>query len=128
MSHLPSDLVHSCHGKFQSSIECLKIVQCPNIAIFIFNSDLLYGTALWYRSLPKNSPIDCEGVQPHQYRTTLPVYVFIYTSYNQNSYKECIRIYKYILTQSFWTGTKVIRRKHIIQTIRFGAYSATCYY
>ena len=29
--------------------------------------------------------------------------VCIYASYNQNSYRECIRIYRYVLTQSFWT-------------------------
>ena len=40
---------------------------------------------------------------------------------------ECIRTYKCILTQSFWTGTKVIRRKHIVQPTGFGAYSSTCY-
>ena len=34
--------------------------------------------------------------------------------------------YIYILTQSFWTGTKVIRRKQIIQPTRFGACSSTC--
>ena len=36
----------------------------------------------------------------------------------QYSYRRAyiyIYIYIYILTQSFWTGTKVIRRKHIIQ-------------
>ena len=38
----------------------------------------------------------------------------------------CTHIYKYILTQSFWTGTKVIRRKHIIQPTGFGACSSTC--
>ena len=32
-------------------------------------------------------------------------------------------IYTYILTQSFWTGTKVIRRKHIVQPTGFGACS-----
>ena len=37
-----------------------------------------------------------------------------------------IYIYIYILTQSFWTGTKVIRRKHIIQPTGFGACSSTC--
>ena len=31
-----------------------------------------------------------------------------------------------ILEQSFWTGTKVIRRKHIIQPTGFGACSSTC--
>ena len=43
----------------------------------------------------------------------------------QNSYRRaCIYIYIYIclLTQSLWTGTKVIRRKHT----GFGACSSTC--
>ena len=40
----------------------------------------------------------------------------------QNSYRKCINI----LTQSFWTETKVIRRKHIIQPTGFGACSLTC--
>ena len=30
--------------------------------------------------------------------------VCIYTSYNHNSYQECIRIDKYVLTQNFWSG------------------------
>ena len=51
---------------------------------------------------------DCDGMQLHQYWTTLPVY-------------------KYILTQNIWTGTKVIKRKHIVQPIGFGAYSSTSY-
>ena len=34
-------------------------------------------------------------------------------------------IYTYILTPSLWTGTKVIRRKHIIQPTGFGACSST---
>ena len=42
----------------------------------------------------------------------------------QNSYRRaCI----YILTQRFWTGTKVIRRKHIIQPTGFSACSSTCW-
>ena len=47
---------------------------------------------------------------------------------SQNSYKECTYIHTntYILTQSFWTGTKVIRRKHIVQPTGFGACSSTC--
>ena len=40
----------------------------------------------------------------------------------QNSYR---RAYIYLLTQSFWTGTKVIRRKHIIQPTGFGACPST---
>ena len=45
----------------------------------------------------------------------------------QKSYRRVyIYIYIYILTQSFWTGTKVIGRKHIIQPTGFGACSSTC--
>ena len=53
--------------------------------------------------------------------------VCIYTSYNPNSYKECIRTGNYISTQKLWTGTTVIRRKHIVQPTGFGACSSTCY-
>ena len=52
----------------------------------------------------------------------------VYTSYNRTRIRNAhththifiyIYIYIYILTQSFWTGTKVIiRRKHIVQTCR----------
>ena len=42
----------------------------------------------------------------------------------QDSYRN-IYIFIYLLTQSFWTGTKVIRRKHIIQPTGFGACSST---
>ena len=53
--------------------------------------------------------------------------VCIYTSYNRTHRRNAyIYIYIYILTQSFWTGTKVIRRKHIIQPTGFGACSSTC--
>ena len=45
----------------------------------------------------KTSPIYCDWVQLHQYWTIRPVYV--YMSYNQNSYKECMRIDKYIFTR-----------------------------
>ena len=69
-----------------------------------------------------HSPIERDGVQLRQYWMTLPLYirpitelVYIY-----------IYIYTYILTQSFWTGTKVIRRKHIVQPTGFGACSSTC--
>ena len=37
-----------------------------------------------------------------------------------------IYIYTHILTQSFWTGTEVIRRKNIVQPTGFGACSSTC--
>ena len=49
------------------------------------------------------------------------------TSYNRYHIRNAyIYIYIYTLTQSFWTGTKVIRRKHIIQPTGFGACSSTC--
>ena len=43
----------------------------------------------------------------------------------QNSYRRAY-IYIYILTHSFWTGTKVIRKKHIIQPTGFGACISSC--
>ena len=46
-------------------------------------------------------------------------------SYNRAHIKNAY-IYIYISTQSFWTGTKVIRRKHINQPTDFGACSSTC--
>ena len=49
--------------------------------------------------------------------------VCIYTSYDKTHIENA---YIYVLTQSFWTGTKVIRRKHIIQPTGFGACSSTC--
>ena len=42
--------------------------------------------------------------------------VCIYTSYNRTHIEN---VYIYILTQNLWTGTKVIRRKHIIQPTCF---------
>ena len=59
------------------------------------------------------------------------VYIYIYTSYNRthrrNAYTYIYYIlYIYILTRSFWAGTKVIRRKHIVQPTGFGACSSTC--
>ena len=52
----------------------------------------------------------------------------IYTSYNRTHIRNAyIYIYIDILTQSFWTGTEVIRRKHIVlQTTGLGARSSTC--
>ena len=53
----------------------------------------------------------------------------VYTTYNRTRIRNVhtyIYIYTYILTQSFWTGTKVIRRKHIVQPTGFGACSSTC--
>ena len=51
----------------------------------------------------------------------------VYTTYNRTRIRNVyIYIYIYISTQSFWTGTKVIRRKHIVQPTGFGACSSTC--
>ena len=51
----------------------------------------------------------------------------VYTTYNRTLIRNAhTYIYTYILTQSFWTGTKVIRRKHIVQPTGFGACSSTC--
>ena len=53
----------------------------------------------------------------------------VYTTYNRTRIRNAhtyIYIYTYILTQSFWTGTKVIRRKHIVQPTGFDACSSTC--
>ena len=51
----------------------------------------------------------------------------VYTTYNRTRIRNVhTYIYTYILTQSFWTGTKVIRRKHIVQPTGFGACSSTC--
>ena len=45
----------------------------------------------------------------------------------QNSYRRAyIYIHIYILTQSFWTGPKLIRRKHFFHPKGFGASSSTC--
>ena len=104
----------------------------PSISLFIIRQDTIGQNKenKWHSRqgtrTPQKRPTDCDGVQLHQYWTTLPVYV--YMSYNQNSYEECIRIDEYILTQSFWTETKVIRRKQIVQPTGFGAYSSTCYH
>ena len=51
--------------------------------------------------------------------------VCIYASYNR-THIENAYVYIYILIRSFWTGTKVIRKKHIIQPTGFGACPSTC--
>ena len=56
-------------------------------------------------------------VQLRQYWMTLLLYM--YTSYNRTHIRNAH-------TQSFWTETKVIRRKHIVQPTGFGACSSTC--
>ena len=58
------------------------------------------------------------------YNRTLMRNIYIYYAYI--CIYVCICIYIYILTESFWTGTKIIRRKHIIQPTGFGACSSTC--
>ena len=53
----------------------------------------------------------------------------VYTTYNRTRIRNAhtyIYICTYILTQSLWTVTKVIRRKHIVQPTGFGACSSTC--
>ena len=49
----------------------------------------------------------------------------VYTTYNRTRIRNA-HTYIYTLTQSFWTGTEVIRRKHIVQPTGFGACSSTC--
>ena len=71
-----------------------------------------------------HSPIERDGVQLRQYWMTLPLYIRPITELVQGMIH--IYIYTCILTQSFWTGTKVIRRKHIVQPTGFGACSSTC--
>ena len=70
-----------------------------------------------------HSPIERDGVQLRQYWMTLPLYIRPITELVYGMY---IYIYIHILTQSFWTGTKVIRRIHIVQPTGFGACSSTC--
>ena len=51
----------------------------------------------------------------------------VYTTCNRTHIRNAhTYIYIHLLTQSFWTGTKVIRRKHIVQPTGFGACSSTC--
>ena len=55
------------------------------------------------------------------------IYIYIYASNNRTHIGNVfIYTYIYILTQSFWTGTKVIRMKHIVQPTGFGACSSLC--
>ena len=70
-----------------------------------------------------HSPIERDGVQLRQYWMTLPLYIRPITELVYGMY---IYIYIHILAQSFWTGTKVIRRIHIVQPTGFGACSSTC--
>ena len=51
----------------------------------------------------------------------------VYTTYNRTRIRNAhTYIYTCILTQSFWTGTKAIKRKHIVQPTGIGACSSTC--
>ena len=73
-----------------------------------------------------HSPIERDGVQLRHcpILNDTPV---VYTTYNRTRIRNAhTYIYTYILTQSFWTGTKVIRKKHIVQPTGFGACSSTC--
>ena len=89
------------------------------------------------RTPQKFNPIERDGVQLRQYWMALPLYIYIYIYICIYMYiyiyirhiTELIwgmHIYIYTLTQSFCTGTKVIRRKHIIQPTGFCACSSTC--
>ena len=73
-----------------------------------------------------HSPIERDGVQFRQYWMILPLYIQPITAYNRTRIRNVhTYIYTYISTQSFWTGTNVMRRKHIIQPTGFGACSST---
>ena len=56
----------------------------PNISLIIIEQGIIGETKenKWHSTqeprTPPNSPIDCDGVQLHQYWTTLRVYVYIY--------------------------------------------------
>ena len=55
----------------------------PSISLFIIEQDTIAETkenkchSTQVPHIPQNSPICCDGVQLHQYWTTLPVYVYI---------------------------------------------------
>ena len=72
-------------------------------------------------TLPKNSPIDCDGVQLHQYWTALPVFVNIYMyirPITRTRIWECICIDKHILTE-FLDGNKYHQEETHRPTHRF---------
>ena len=105
-----------------------------SISLLVIEQDTIVETNennKWHSTQEPRTPIRSYrlwwGVQLQQYLTTLPVHIYIYIYYNQNSYEKCLGIDKYILTHSFWAGTKVIRRKHIVQPTSFGAYSSTSF-
>ena len=111
----------------------------PSISLYITEQDRKGETKEnnnWHstqetRTPQKQSYRLCWGapVQLHQYWTTLLMHVFvrpITRTRIKNAHTHIctyihihihiyiyIYIYKHILTQSFWTGTEVIRRKHI---------------
>ena len=65
----------------------------PSIRLFIIEQDTIgkpkkTESGIQHRNhvVPKTSPIDCDGVQRHQYWTTLLVYV--YMSYNRTPIKN----------------------------------------
>ena len=73
-------------------------------------TSIVYENIKWHSTkeprIPKTNLIDCDGVQLHQYWTTLPVYVYILPKARKITHT-------YISTQSFWMGTEVTRNKHI---------------
>ena len=116
--------------------------QIPSIKMFKTNTKSHKHPSIRFLSKSKTQLVNQRkqksGIQPRNralpYRTwwgaaspilnDTPV---VYTTYNRTRMRNVhTHIYTYILTQSFWTGTKVIRRKHIVQPTGFGACSSTC--
>ena len=69
------------------------------------------------RTPQKYSPIECDGVQLHQYWMTLLLFVYIYTSYNRTHIKW-IYIYRYINTE-LPDGNKSLQEETHHPTHRF---------
>ena len=84
---------------------------CTSMSLWWQNSPSLW--LLWTVSIPKWVSILWHGASAPSDAKLLEGGVHTY-------------IYTYILTQRFRTGTKVIRRKHIVQPTGFGACSSTC--
>ena len=81
----------------------------------------------WHQMSNVVSTISCKAWNsPAEYpswvaRCDIYIYIYIYIYYMC----VCVFVCMYV-TQSFWTGTKVIRRKHIIQPTSVGACFSTC--
>ena len=103
----------------------------PSIRLFIIEQDTIgkpkktkSGIQHGNRALPKSQSYRLWWGAASPILNNTPC-VCIYTSYNRTCLKNAY-LYIYILTQSFWMGTKVIRRKHITQPTGFSAYCSTC--